>query len=188
MLGEGVRLLQFRHKSHFSRAVFTAARCIKQMCEAAGTQFLINDRADVACLLEAGLHVGQDDLPPAQVRRLIGGGRLLGYSTHNMEEFTAALAEPVDYIAFGPIFPTTSKEQPDPVVGLDLLPLLAAQAHAADRPLVAIGGITRSRARQVLAAGADAVAVIGDLLPEPCTISALRARVREWLQLLETAA
>ncbi len=184
MLEAGVGVLQLRHKGHFSRALFQAAERIADLCRRAGALFIVNDRADVARLLDAGLHVGQDDLPPAEARRLLGPERPLGFSTHNREQFAAALQEPADYLAFGPIFPTASKENPDPVVGLDLLPALAEQARRAGRPLVAIGGITRTRALEVLAAGAEAVAVISDLLPQPCTPAALRQRVEEWLRLL----
>lgn len=185
MLEAGVRLLQLRHKTHFTRRLFEVATQIRQMCRRYQAQFVVNDRADIACLLDAGLHVGQDDLPPTQARRLIGAERLLGLSTHNPDQFTAALAEPVDYVAFGPVFPTATKENPDPVTGLALLPALSTQAHRTGRPLVAIGGITRAKARAVLEAGADAVAVISDLLPEPCTADSLRERVEEWLRVLE---
>lgn len=184
MLAAGVRLLQFRHKGGFSRTAFEAAERVAELCRQAGAALIINDRADIARLLGAGLHVGQEDLPPADARRLIGNEAALGLSTHNSAQFSAALGEPVDYVAFGPIFPTATKENPDPVVGLDLLPALAEQARRAGRPLVAIGGITRDRAHQVLAAGADSLAVISDLLPEPLTGATLRARIEEWLQLL----
>lgn len=164
-----------------------AAR-VAELCRRAGALFIINDRADVASLLEAGLHVGQDDLPPALARRLIGRERVLGFSTHNLEQLVAGFGEPVDYLAFGPVFPTTTKENPDPTVGLGLLRSACEQAREAGLPVVAIGGITRSRALDVLAAGADSIAVISDLLPEPCTRESLHARVEEWLRLLETAA
>ena len=185
MLEAGVEMLQLRHKGHFGRADLEAARRIAELCRRYGAHLIVNDRADIALLLEASLHIGQDDLPPKAARKLLGPHRVLGFSTHNPQQLEAALAEPVDYIAFGPIFPTASKENPDPVVGLDLLPGLAARCHAAGRPLVAIGGISRERARDVLAAGADAVAVIADLYPHPCTPQALRERVREWLDLLQ---
>jgi thiamine-phosphate pyrophosphorylase len=181
MLAAGARLLQFRHKGHFSRAVFEQAEQVGALCRQAGAQFIIDDRADIALLLEAGLHVGQDDLPPADARRLLGPDRVLGFSTHNLAQFTAALAEPADYLAFGPVFLTATKENPDPVVGLDQL---RRMRRLADRPLVAIGGITRYNALEVLAAGADSVAVIADLYPDPCTPAALRARMEEWQQLV----
>jgi thiamine-phosphate pyrophosphorylase len=142
---------------------------------------MVDDRADFAVLLEAGLHVGQDDLAPADSRRLLGPDAVLGFSSHNAEQLLAAAAEPVDYVALGPIFPTASKQNPDPVVGLDelarLRPLL-------EKPLVAIGGITRADALQVLAAGADSLAVIADLFPDPCTTKSLRERMEEWQTLV----
>ena len=177
MLAGGARILQLRHKGHFSRRVFEQAEQVAAACRRAGALFIVNDRADIALLLDAGLHVGQDDLQPRDARRLLGPQRLLGFSTHNEAQFVAALAEPADYLAFGPIFPTASKEHPDPVVGLDLLRRVRPRT---DRPLVAIGGLTRYNALEVLAAGADSVAIIGDLYPEPCTPETLRARMEEW--------
>ncbi len=179
MLTGGARILQFRHKGHYSRTVFEEAERVAALCRRAGALFVIDDRADIALLLDAGLHVGQEDLPPQDARRLLGPGRVLGFSTHNAAQFAAALAEPVDYLAFGPVFPTASKENPDPVVGLETLRELRK-----DRPLVAIGGIRRANALDVLAAGADSVAVINDLLPETCTFQSLRARMEEWQRLV----
>jgi thiamine-phosphate pyrophosphorylase len=179
MLEGGARILQFRHKGHYSRALFEEAERVAELCRRAGALFLIDDRADIALLLDAGLHVGQDDLPPQDARRLLGPGRMLGFSTHNAAQFAAALDEPVDYLAFGPIFPTASKENPDPVVGLETLRQLPA-----DRPLVAIGGICRANALRILAAGAGSLALINDLLPETCTFETLRARMEEWQKLV----
>src|SRR5579884_2551161 len=141
IIGAGARILQLRHKTFFSRDVFAQAQAIAGLCAAAGAVFVMNDRADLAMLLDAALHVGQDDLPPEVARRLIGPDRVLGVSTHNREQLEAACRAPVDYIAIGPIFETVSKDNPDPVLGLDGL---RALAPAANRPLVAIGGITGS--------------------------------------------
>src|SRR5579884_1573107 len=118
ILDAGARILQLRHKTHFSRETFVQAQQIAALCKSAGAQFVINDRADMAMLLDAGLHVGQDDLPPDMARWFIGPARLLGFSTHNESQLEAAQREPVDYIAIGPVFATRSKENPDPVVGL----------------------------------------------------------------------
>lgn len=181
ILQGGARILQLRQKGHFSRQAFDQARQMRRLCEQAQAVFVINDRADIAALLTAGLHLGQDDLPPAEVRKLLGPDQPIGFSTHNERQFRAALAEPVDYLALGPIFATRSKDHPDPVVGLEEL---ARLRPITGRPLVAIGGITRVSAPAVLDAGADAVAVIGDLLPEPCTRQTVRARTEEWIQLL----
>jgi len=151
------------------------------MCADAGALFVINDRADMAMMLDCGLHVGQDDLPPAAARGLIGAGRVLGFSTHNEEQFRIAEVEPVDYIAIGPIFGTASKLNPDPEVGLDKL---RRRRTLTKKPLVAIGGITRATVRDVLAAGADSVAIIGDLYPDPCAPEDLKIRAQEWIGLL----
>jgi thiamine-phosphate pyrophosphorylase len=182
-LDGGARILQFRHKSQWTRAVFEQAEQAALRCRERNATFIINDRVDVALLLGAGLHVGQEDLPPADARRLIGANAFLGYSTHNPHQLDAASAEPVHYVAIGPIFSTTSKLNPDPVMGLDELRKCRARCT---RPLVAIGGITRQTARAVFAAGADSVAVIGDLIPENCTSAELRRRMEEWQQLAQT--
>lgn len=161
LLSAGAKILQFRHKGLFSREVFDRAASIAKLCRQSGALFVVNDRADIALLLDAGLHLGQTDLPPLDARRILGANRLIGFSTHNAEQLRAAAAEPVDYLAIGPIFSTGSKESPDPVVGLANLREWRALTT---RPLVAIGGITRSTAPSVLAAGADSVAVIGDVV------------------------
>jgi thiamine-phosphate pyrophosphorylase len=181
ILESGARILQLRHKGHYSRAVFEQAERVAALARRAGALFIIDDRADIALLLDAGLHVGQDDLPPCDARRLIGPGRTLGFSTHNPAQFAAAASEPVDYVAFGPVFSTRTKQNPDPVVGLAGLAEAKRQARF---PLVAIGGITRANALDVLAAGADSLAVIQDILPESCTFQNLRARMEEWHQLV----
>jgi len=182
-LDGGARILQFRHKGQWTRPVFEQAERVAGQCREHNAIFVVNDRADVALLLGTGLHVGQDDLSAADARRLMGAGALLGYSTHNPQQLDAAAAEPVDYVAIGPIFATASKQNPDPVVGLDELRKCRARCV---RPLVAIGGITRETARAVFAAGADSVAVIGDLIPENCTSADLRRRMEEWQQLAQT--
>jgi len=181
-LDAGARILQFRHKLQWTREVFEQAERIATQCRDRGTVFVVNDRADMAKLLHAGLHVGQDDLPPRDARALLDTEALLGYSTHNPQQLQNAGAQPADYLAIGPIFSTASKQNPDPVVGLDGLRQCRLLAT---RPLVAIGGITRETAAGVFAAGADTVAVIGDLLPETCTGATLRRRMEEWQQLAQ---
>ena len=126
-----------------------------RLCRENGTLLIVDDRADFALLLEAGLHVGQDDLSPRDARKLIGTEATLGYSSHNMGQLAAAGGEPVDYVAIGPIFATASKRNPDPVVGVDELGRLRPMI---DQPLVAIGGITMENAPEVWSAGADSVA------------------------------
>jgi thiamine-phosphate pyrophosphorylase len=179
----GARILQFRHKGQWTRSVFEQAEGIATLCRSGGVTFVVNDRADVAKLLDAGLHVGQDDLPPADARNLLRRQAMLGYSTHSLRQFDAAAAEPVDYLAIGPVFPTLSKQNPDPVVGL--AELRKCRAVSA-RPLVAIGGITRDSAPAVFAAGADSVAIIGALLPEICTRATLRQRMEQWQLLAQS--
>jgi len=177
ILEGGAGILQFRHKGFFSREIFRQAKQIAALCQDANALFVIDDRADIARLLGAAVHLGQDDLAPADARLVLREGALIGFSTHNEAQLRAAAAEPADYLAIGPIFGTSTKINPDPAVGLDelrrLRPLTA-------RPLIAIGGITRENARSVIQAGADSVAVIGDLFPEHGDI---RLRVEEWIHL-----
>jgi len=180
LLEAGAGIIQFRHKSFFSRKAFDEASRIAELCRQTGALFIVNDRADIAMLLNAGLHLGQDDLAPAGARRIMSAGSIIGFSTHNQRQLRAAATEPVDYLAIGPIFSTGSKQNPDPVVGVEQLRILRALTA---KPLVAIGGITRELAPQVFQAGADAVAVIGDLIPNPCTPAALRERAAEWIAL-----
>ena len=177
ILEGGAEILQIRHKGFFSRAVFESMESVAALCKTFGARFVVNDRADLAALLGAAVHLGQEDLPPSAIRRIVGTETLVGFSTHNEAQLLAAPSEPADYLALGPIFGTSSKLNPDPVVGVEgfrrLRPLTA-------RPLVAIGGITRANARDVLAAGADSLAVIGDLFSETGN---LRQRVEEWIAL-----
>ncbi len=179
LLEGGTTLLQYRHKGEFTRAVFKEMEGIAHLCTLAGARLVVNDRADLAALLNAGVHLGQQDLTPAQARRILGA-RLVGYSTHNEAQFTAAETEGVDYLAFGPVFRTASKENPDPVVGLEMLARLRPLSR---KPLVAIGGITRETAPAVWRAGADSVAVIGDLLTAELSKQSIRKRIEEWNQL-----
>jgi thiamine-phosphate pyrophosphorylase len=172
VLEAGARILQFRHKGFFSRQVFEDASRIAALCRNAGVLFVVNDRADVAMLLNAALHLGQEDLTPSDARRIMPAASIIGFSTHNEQQLRLGDAEPVDYLAIGPIFATASKHNPDPVVGLDRLRTLRPLTQ---KPLVAIGGITRELAPKVFEAGADSVAIIGDLHPN------IRARAEEWL-------
>jgi thiamine-phosphate pyrophosphorylase len=180
VLDGGAKILQFRHKGFLSREAFAWLEQIAKLARATGATLVVNDRADLAKLFGAGLHLGQDDLLPSVARRVIGPDAIVGYSTHNEAQLRAACDEPADYLALGPIFGTTTKDNPDPTVGLDELRRLRPLS---DRPLVAIGGITRANARQALQAGADSVAVIGDLFPEDGQV---RARIEEWIRLLES--
>ncbi|MCA1814814.1 MAG: thiamine phosphate synthase [Acidobacteria bacterium] len=171
----GARLVQLREKHASPREFYREAEAALRVARARGVTLVVNDRADIALALRAdGVHVGQDDLPPAAARALLGEGFIVGYSTHSLAQLEAAARLPVSYVAFGPVFPTRTKESPDPVVGLSLL----AQARAAlppSVPLVAIGGVTRGNARSALDAGADSVAVVSALVSAPEEI-ARRAR------------
>jgi len=180
MLDGGAKILQIRHKGLWSPAVFETSREVASLCRQTGTALIIDDRADIAKLLGAGLHLGQDDLPPRDGRVLLGAGPMIGYSSHNAAQLREAAAEPVDYLALGPIFSTSSKANPDPVVGIEELRRCRALVS---KPLVAIGGITRQNAAAVFAAGADAVAVIADLLPAAAGAADVRRRVEEWCEI-----
>jgi thiamine-phosphate pyrophosphorylase len=162
-LDGGAQLIQIRAKRLPSdpllqlcdRAVRAAASC--------RAAIIVNDRADLAAMCgAAGVHVGQDDLAPAQARAIVGPRAIVGYSTHSVEQVRVAAGEPVSYIAVGPVFGTRSKETGYDAVGLELV--AAAARTAGDIPIVAIGGITLETAPSVLAAGAAQVAIIGDLL------------------------
>jgi len=160
----GCCILQYRNKSGNARLMLEHARELKKRLSNSVT-LIMNDRADL-CLAAAfdGVHIGQDDLSPEAVRAIIGPNRWLGVSTHNPEQLREADLTSADYLAIGPVFATSSKERPDPVVGLEGV----RRARALTRkPLVAIGGITRANAASVIEAGADAVAVISDLLRDP---------------------
>ncbi len=178
-LAGGAEILQFRHKNFWSRETFGDAEQVARLCQDAGIQFIVNDRADYAALLSAGLHVGQDDLTPRDARRVIGRDVPLGFSTHTLAQMRAAQSEPVDYVAFGPVFTTASKETPDATVGVESLATVRAMTA---KPLVAIGGITLENAAACWSAGADSVAIIGDLLREDCTTAELRERMAAFVR------
>ncbi len=163
LLAGGVTLLQYRNKSGNAREMLEQARELKRRLD--GAKLIMNDRADL-CLAAGfdGVHVGQEDLSPEGARKVVGTILWLGVSTHNPEQIEEADKTPADYIAIGPVFSTSSKANPDPVVGLEGV----RQARSLTRkPLVAIGGINRANCRSVIEAGADSVAVISDLMREP---------------------
>jgi len=182
MIEAGAHILQLRHKGHFSRDLFETAAHLAVLCEQARIGYVINDRVDMAKLLNAHVHVGQDDLLPVFVRQLSGPDTIIGLSTHNREQLIAANAEPVDYHALGPIFATGSKANPDPVVGIESL---KEWRPLSLKPVVAIGGITIENASQVLRAGADSVAVISGLIPEAPDRKSIRERTEAWLHALK---
>ena len=164
----GATLIQYRNKVGTTREMLAHARELRHVLDD-GVRLIMNDRADICIAADfAGVHVGQDDLSPDGARTVIGPGRILGVSTHNLVQLREADAGSADYIAFGPVFKTSSKQKPDPLVGLD--GIRAARA-ATKKPLVAIGGITRANARSVIDAGADSVAVIAELLTSPAKVA-----------------
>ena len=174
----GVRVIQYRHKGSFDRWRWEQCCQLAARMRKLGGGFFVNDRADIAKLCGAhGVHLGQDDLPPEKARTFLGNAFWIGYSTHNLEQAEHALRQPIDYVAVGPVFPTATKLNPDPVVGLELVSKVRTLT---DKPLVAIGGITIENARSVIEAGADAVAVIRDLLGT----ADVEARAREFLKAL----
>jgi thiamine-phosphate pyrophosphorylase len=177
----GVRLLQYRHKNASPGELFESARRISALLIRRGVTFIVNDRADVAALAGAsGVHVGQEDLSVEGARGVVGAGKQVGVSTHNRAQFEQAVATSADYIAVGPIFSTSTKMNADPVVGTEFI---REVRRLTKKPIVAIGGITLERAVEVVRAGADSVAVIGDILraPDP------GERARQYLELLGTA-
>ena len=160
----GCTLLQYRNKSGNARVMLEQARELKKHL-ADSVRLVMNDRADLCLAAQFdGVHVGQEDLSPESVRGIIGPDCWLGVSTHNPEQLSEADLTSADYLAIGPVFATSSKERPDPVVGLDGVRRVRGLTR---KPLVAIGGITRTNASSVIEAGADSVAVISDLLHEP---------------------
>ena len=162
-LQAGVRLVQLRAKNASLGAMLALAEPFLEACRASGAMFIVNDRADVARLAGAhGVHVGQDDLSPQDALGVYPDARVIGYSTHTLDQLRDGLGTPATYLAFGPVFETSSKARPDPVVGLH--GLADAVRLAAGSPVVAIGGITLERAPAAIAAGAASVAVIADLL------------------------
>lgn len=175
VIAGGATILQYRNKTGHARIMLEHAQELKRIC-GKSVRLIMNDRADL-CLAAnfSGCHVGQDDLSPEAIRRIIGKDLILGVSTHNPEQLSIADQSPADYLAIGPVFQTASKTNPDPVVGLQGV---RRACELTKKPLVAIGGITRVNCREVIAAGADSIAVIGDLVSEP------KKSVEEFLSLL----
>jgi len=170
--------IQLREKTASPRAFCEDAVAALGIAREAGATLLINDRVDIALALRAdGVHLGQTDLPVIAARQLLGREAIIGFSTHNIDQVKSALALPIDYLAFGPVFETSSKENPDPVAGLDAL--REARSIAGPLPIVAIGGIRRSTLLEVLSAGADSAGIISDILTTPENIP---QNLRELLQ------
>jgi thiamine-phosphate pyrophosphorylase len=175
----GAEVIQYRDKPGSSRQLYETCRTLVLCLERFPVRVIVNDRPDIAAIVgAAGVHVGQDDLPVAAARAIVGPNRWVGSSTHTLEQVREADATSADYIAFGPIFPTTTKEAADPMVGIEGL----RRARTLTRkPLVAIGGIRLEHAEEVWRAGADSLAVARDVIAagDPA------ARVREYRELAE---
>ena len=178
-LDGGARLLQLRAKGMPSGALLELAEAIVEMADQYEAGLIVNDRVDVARLAGAeGVHVGQEDLPPAAAREQLGPAAIVGYSTHSVAQAEAALREPISYLAVGPVFGTSTKDTGYNAVGLELVS--AAARLAGSMPVVAIGGVTLDNARSAIDAGASAVAVISDLL-----VGDPGERVKAYLRILE---
>jgi thiamine-phosphate pyrophosphorylase len=171
----GARLLQVRNKNASARELLSQVVAILELAPK-DSRVIVNDRADVALLAGAGgVHLGQNDLPPQRIRNILSPNQALGFSTHSPGQAVEALMLPVDYIAAGPVFPTSTKGDADPVIGLKGLQEICSRSS---RPVVAIGGITMANAREVFACGAASVAVISDLLKS----GDVARRTEEWLR------
>ena len=160
----GIGIAQYRHKGDFTRRRYEEATAVGEILGERGTCYILNDRADIAMAIGAdGVHVGQDDLTIELVRRLVGEGMIVGYSTHNASQIGDAECECADYLAIGPVFGTASKRNPDPAVGLDGVELARSLT---DKTLVAIGGITLGNAEDTFAKGADCLSMISSIGPK----------------------
>ena len=161
----GATLIQLREKHALPAEFFDAAEKAMNVARKLGVKIIINDRVDIALALQAdGVHLGQDDLSPREARTLLSESAIIGYSTHSVEQAIEAIKLPIDYIAIGPAFETTTKLDPDAVVGLDGLRRI--RNAIGKFPLVAIGGINLANLRSVFDAGADSAAIIGALLSD----------------------
>ena len=171
----GAPLIQLRNKKAGAREFLDQVERVLALAPP-DVRIVVNDRVDVARIAGAGgVHLGQTDLPPAAARKILSFDRAIGFSTHNLNQALEADTFPIDYIAVGPIFPTSTKQNPDPVVGLHGLTTIA---KAVQKPIVAVGGITLEKAAQVLKAGAHSIAVIRDLLD----CADVETRTREWIE------
>lgn len=178
LIAGGATLIQLREKQKAAGDWFPDALEAAKLCREAGVLCIVNDRVDVALAIDAdGVHLGQDDMPVAAARRLLGQDKIIGLSTHFIGQLEAALREPVDYLAIGPIFDTSTKSDPDPAIGIEMLSKAAKTSGM--MPLVAIGGIKADNLASIISAGAASAAIIGALLSDPAKIS---ERFREYSQ------
>ena len=181
LIEAGVRMLQYRSKSGSARETLEISRKLAAIATRSGATFFVNDRPDIAYLAGAsGVHVGQTDLSVEDARAVIGKDKWIGVSTHNETQFRAAIKTSADYVAVGPVFATSSKESPDPVIGTDFI---RRARGLTTKPIVAIGGITLERAAEAIEAGADSVAVISGIVKAGHP----GARARQFLEALKAA-
>lgn len=184
LISGGATLIQLRDKHADPRDFYRQAEAALQVTRAHNVRLIINDRVDVALALGAdGVHLGQTDMPVEAARLLLGERVIIGISTHNLEQVEVGAKRPVDYVAFGPIFMTATKENPDPIAGLEAL--RAVRTIVGDLPVVAIGGITLANAEEAWRAGADAVSSIAALVSDPARIP---EKMRQMLALPEAGS
>ena len=170
LIDGGATWIQLRDKHASSRDFYEQAVACIAYSRPRGASIIINDRVDIALMTDAGgVHLGQDDMPPDAARGVLGSDKIIGYSTHSVEQAIAAAELDIDYIAIGPVFETRTKVDPDPVVGLD--GIAAVRSAIGDLPLVAIGGIDGSNLADVIRAGANSAAIIGGILRDPSGIT-----------------
>jgi thiamine-phosphate pyrophosphorylase len=166
----GAQFIQLREKDAAPKDFYAAAKLALEIARKRNVKIIINDRVDIALTLKAdGVHLGQDDLPPEQARKVLGEKAIIGFSTHNLEQAAAAVRLPIDYLAIGPVFTTLTKENPEKIIGIEAVK--KARQIIGDFPMVAIGGITIENFRLILEAGANSVAIISDLLSDANKIS-----------------
>ena len=161
----GATFVQLREKYAVPDEFYNSAESAINLARKHDVKIIINDRVDIALALKAdGVHLGQDDLPPAEARKILGERTIIGFSTHNLEQVREAVRLPIDYLAIGPVFTTRTKENPDATTGIETVKRV--REIVGDFPLVAIGGITLRNFREVLKAGANSAAIIGDLISD----------------------
>ncbi len=178
LIAGGATLIQLREKQKAAGDWFPDALEAARLCRESGVTCIVNDRVDIALAIDAdGVHLGQDVMPAAMARQLLGPGKIIGLSTHSIDQLEAALREEIDYAAIGPIFATSTKSDHDPTIGIEMLSKAAQTAGM--MPLVAIGGIKAGNLASIISAGAASAAIIGALLSDPAKIS---KRFREYSQ------
>ena len=166
----GATFIQLREKYASPEDFYEAAQLALEYARKRGVKIIINDRVDIALALKAdGVHLGQDDLPPEEARKILGGKAIIGFSTHNLEQAIHAAKLPVDYLAIGPIYATATKKNPDQTIGLEGIRTVGKAVG--DFPLVAVGGINYRNLPEIFESGADSAAIISDLIGEPDKIT-----------------